>query len=228
MPAKETIGSQMTALFHQLECLNGLYVDLRLEKSLPCTRGWAASPDFLQEIALHALSARPEVVLECGSGVSTTVLARCMQINGSGHVYSLEHLPDQVEKTEQELERHHLSAWATVLYSPLRSYVIKGETSPWYSTEGLPEISFDMLIIDGPPKGIRQYARYPAGPLLMGRLKAGGVGFVDDANRPDETTILQQWAGEFPDLKQESRRCEKGCVVLWKTVPKEVSHPLCP
>src|SRR5688572_31116753 len=65
----------MDSLFRQLESLVSLYVDLGLRKSLPPMRDWAASPDFLRELASHSLSDRPEVIVECGSGVSTIVLA---------------------------------------------------------------------------------------------------------------------------------------------------------
>lgn len=50
-------------LFRQLEALQGLYAELGLEKSLPGTRGWAASPDFLMELVRHARAAKPLIVV---------------------------------------------------------------------------------------------------------------------------------------------------------------------
>lgn len=209
--------------FRQLEALAGIFVELGFQKSLPPTRSWAASPDFLREIALHALHARPKVIVECGSGVSTVVLARCMQINETGHIYSLEHMPELAERTRQELQRHCLRDWATVLDAPLCSYELKGEAWIWYSIEELPQIGFDMLVIDGPPKKIGKLARYPAGPLLFGRLNPGAAVFLDDAGRQQEKIILQHWAKEFSELRQEVRNCEKGCVILWKE-PEKLSR----
>lgn len=209
--------------FRQLESLAGLYMELGFRRSLPSTRGWAASPDFLREIALHTLRARPKVIIECGSGVSTVVLARCVQINGAGHVYSLEHTPEFAERTRQELQRHCLRDWATVLNAPLRSYELKGKAWPWYSIEEVPQIGFDMLVIDGPPEETSKLARYPAGPLLCSRLNTGAAVFLDDSDRQQERTILQHWAQEFPELRQEVRNCEKGCVVLWKEAEEGVN-----
>lgn len=202
-------------LFHQVEALHGLYVDLGLEKSLPPTRGWAASPDFLQQIAQHAVEKKPKVVVECSSGTSTLVLAKCMQLNGGGKVYSLEHDHEYAQATRNHLARHGLTEWATVLDAPLRSHQIKGEAWPWYAEEVLPaDCKIDMLTIDGPPMDTRPAARYPAGPVLFPRLGADAAVFLDDSARKDEKKILETWRDEFPALRQTSRTCEKGCAVL--------------
>jgi len=202
--------------FRQSEALAGIFIELGFKKSLPPTRGWAASPDLLREIALHTLHAHPKAIAECGSGVSTIILARCMQMQECGHVYSLDHSQEYAERTRQELERHGLREWATVLNAPLRFYDLNGEAWPWYAIEELPTIGFDMLVIDGPPEEVSRLARYPAGPLLFGRLNAGAVVFLDDANRHQEKKILQCWAKEFPNFRQELRECEKGCAILLK------------
>lgn len=212
------VGGQVRSgtddLFRQLEALQGLYVELGLTKSMPATRGWAASPDFLLETARHALASKPSAVLECSSGASTMVLARCMQMNGAGHVYSLEHDPHYAAQTRLLLERHGLSDWATVLDAPLTQRQIGDGSWLWYETEALPPLAFDMLAIDGPPQATGNLARYPAGPLLFPRLGSDAAVFMDDADRPDERAILARWKAEFPLFAQSSRQCEKGCAVL--------------
>lgn len=206
---------QPDRLFRQIEALQGLYVELNLRKSLPDTRGWAASPDFLLELARHALARRPLTVVECSSGTSTLVLARCMQLNGAGKVYSLEHDPVFAAQTRRQLEQHGLEAWAEVLDAPLCTRRLDKESWPWYSTESLPAMpAIDLLVIDGPPQATRALARYPAGPLLFPRLANDGWVFLDDAARDDERAILHRWLREFPQLRQSARYCEKGCAVL--------------
>lgn len=207
------------SLFRQLEALQGLYAELNLDKSLPGTRGWAASPDLLLELARHARAARPTIVLECSSGTSTLVLARCMQLNGKGMVYSLEHDAAYASQTRDELERHGLSAWASVLDAPLQPQQFGAATWPWYAHDALrsalaPEARIDLLVIDGPPQSTRQLARYPAGPSLFPLLAPDAAVFLDDSARPDEQRILAQWRTEFPELQQSVRPCEKGCVML--------------
>jgi hypothetical protein len=80
---KETL-----ALFAQVQAYDGLMRLLQFRAPLPPLRGWAASPDFLLVIAQHALKHKPKVIVECSSGSSTLVLARCCELNGGGHVYS--------------------------------------------------------------------------------------------------------------------------------------------
>lgn len=206
-----------TLLFRQLEALQGLYAELDLKISLPPTRGWAASPDFLLELARQVRAKRPISVLECSSGTSTLVLARCLQLNGVGKVFSLEHDPYYASQTREQLLRHGLQDWAQVLDAPLQPHTLTGESWPWYDLSELPATTtIDLLVIDGPPQATRTLARYPAGPLLFHRLNPGGQVFLDDAARSDELAILQRWQQEFPALKHSLRVCEKGCAVVTK------------
>lgn len=201
--------------FRQLEALQGLYVELQLDKSLPPTRGWAASPDFLIELARHAREARPATVVECSSGTSTVVLARTLQLNGRGKVYSLEHDPHYAQQTRELLARHGLADWAVVLDAPLEPIALGNASYQWYRAAVLPALpAIDMLVIDGPPQAIGRLARYPAGPVLLPRLAPGGALFLDDAARPDEQEAVQRWLAEFTDLRADTRPCEKGCAVL--------------
>ena len=158
---------------------------------------------------------RPASIVECGSGVSTTVLAHCLARVRAGHLYSLEHLPDQADKVRLELTQHGLEANATVLTAPLRPYAINGEQFMWYAMDELPAMKWDMLLIDGPPAMAGPLARYPGGPLLFDLLNPKAGIFLDDSLREQEQAILARWGQEFPHLRQEVRNCEKGCVVLW-------------
>jgi predicted O-methyltransferase YrrM len=206
-----------TTLFRQLEALQGLYAELDLKLSLPPTRGWAASPDFLLELVRHTRANRPLTVVECSSGASTLVLARCLQLNGAGKVLSLEHDPYYAAQTRQQLLRHGLQDWAQVLDAPLQPYALADESWPWYDLSELPaNLAIDLLVIDGPPQVTRAQARYPAGPVLFPRLNPGGQVFLDDASRIDELAILQRWQHEFPSLLHATRVCEKGCAAITK------------
>lgn len=206
---------QINNLFRQLECLAGIYIDLKLPSSLPLTRDWAASPDFLWHISKHAMKHNPSVVVECSSGVSTIVLARCMELAGRGHVYSLEHEAEFAEITRKNLAQMGLSDWATVLHAPLRPHLIDNEEWLWYSEEMLPEgIKIDLLVIDGPIGKLRKNARYPAGQLLFDRLSPNATVFLDDASRVDEQEIIKLWKSEYDGMDITSLNTEKGCAVL--------------
>lgn len=166
--------------------------------------GWAASADFLVVLAEYAIEHKPAVIVECGSGTSTLVLALCTQRNGVGHVYSLEHDVEYAAKTRRRLEAAGLSNLVSVIDAPLES--------GWYTTGAVPNLEIDMLIIDGPPQLDDGLARYPAGAALLTKLK--GVAFLDDADRPAERETVARWRREFRSLRAVEHDCEKGCVAL--------------
>src|SRR5207244_4204311 len=110
----------------------------------------------------------PRIVLECGSGVSTVVCARMLQLGGSGHVYSLEHDATFAEQTRALLSRHGLSNWATVVDASLDQTT----DPPWYSENAIPKeaVNIELFVVDGPPANVAHLARYPALPRMASRL----------------------------------------------------------
>ena len=192
---------------------------LQLGAALPPLRGWAAAPDFLVILINHALERKPHIIVECGSGASTIVLARCSQICGCGHVYCLEHDAAFAEKIRNRLNMAGLEDWATVLDAPLIQYTIGEDIWSWYSLEWLPNCKIDLLVVDGPPMPLGRMIRYPAGPLLLPELSERGAVFLDDMNRPDEKAVLKRWIAECHNFTVEELEGEKGCVALYAEAP---------
>jgi hypothetical protein len=207
------IRRETETLFSQFYSLLALERKLNLNDFLPPMRGWAGSPDFLLKVAEETLREKPQNVMECSSGVSTVVLARCLQLNGSGHVFSLENSPEFANKTRALLQQYGLSEWATVLDASLVSH---STPTPWYDENAIPSSlqGVDMLIVDGPPATTAPLARYPALPQLYPRMSANCTIMLDDADRSDEMEILKRWKLEFPQFEQFHLQCEKGLVLL--------------
>ena len=211
--AERLAGERIDNAFTQLETLRALDKDLALPASLPPTRGWAGSPDFLRHVHRIATRLRPENIVECSSGTSTVVLARTAQLNGRGHVYSLEHEPQYAQITRTELERQGLQAYATVIDAPLCKHSLARGDWQWYETAGLPQI-IDLLVIDGPPATTQPLARYPAVAVLNDRIAAGGRVILDDAARPDERTAVAYWNSDFQFVPEAELFAEKGIAFL--------------
>jgi len=209
--------AESEVLFAQIQALIGLEKILELQRPLPPLRNWAASPDFLLRLAEELLDRRPTTVMECSSGVSTIVCARILQRNGFGHVFSLEHDPIYASKTRKTLADHGLQNWATLVDAPLTT---DHTSTPWYSLDGVPTDlpPIDIVVVDGPPEKTARLARYPALPQLASRLAVEAIVMVDDANRPDEMTMLQKWKTEFPEFQQHDGFCEKGCVIVERSL----------
>jgi predicted O-methyltransferase YrrM len=175
---------------------------------------WSAAPDFLNLIVAHALAAKPANVVECSSGLTSLMLARCCEMNKHGSLFSLENGPKYAANTRREIERYDLQGYATVIDAPLIRYPIHGHEYQWYTLSDLPDPSIDMLVIDGPPGFLQHHSRYPALPLLFDRLAEGCVVFLDDAARPDEREIVEMWQMEFPTIEHEYINAERGCAIL--------------
>lgn len=196
------------------------YVDLQsllgLQTTMPRLRGWAASPDFLLFAARHTLREKPKVIVECSSGASTLVLARCCQLNGIGHVFSLEHDPIYADITRSLLEGAGLSEFVTVVDAPIEDVVIE-PTKRWYSVSGLFHIlekPIDLLVVDGPPMETGELARYPAIPLFWKKLAPSFSVIMDDANRLSEKNIVLRWIADHPELHVKNLQLEKGGVLI--------------
>lgn len=203
--------TEVRSSYTQLEALQGLYWGLAPRSAFPPTRFWAASPDLLRVIASHVLRERPQVVVEASSGTSTVIIARCLQMNGSGKVVALEHDPLYAQRTRDVLAEHGLEEFAEVMHAPLVDHRIGDEEFPWYDTQALQGLGMiDLLVVDGPPDSIRSFARYPAVPLLRDRMTPGARVFLDDGARDDERVSAQRWASEFPGATLEFLPLEAG------------------
>lgn len=207
---------EVETLFVQLQALAALERRLDLAGPLPPLRGWAGSPDFLLAVWEQIQRQRPQTVVECSSGASTLVIARALQQAGGGHVWSLEHEPIFASRTRELLQRHGLDGWATVLDAPLQT---THTSTPWYREEALPVDlpPVDLLVIDGPPGAVAPMARAPALERMLPRMAPSWVLLADDADRPDEAEMVEQWCARVAQLKLTRLPAEKGLVRLEMT-----------
>jgi len=202
-------------LYLQLEALLSVTSILPLRYPLPPMRGWAISPDFGVLLVSWILKTRPRLVLELGSGVSTLLIAYCLQKIGHGRVVSLDHDEKYCAQSRCNIKDHGLDGFSEILYAPLRKIQLNEERWDWYDTTGINnDRKIDLLVIDGPPGQIQDISRYPALPLLHTRFSDGMVVLLDDAARPDEKIIVERWCREFPGLTHEFIPAEKGAAVL--------------
>ncbi len=200
--------------FNQFEAYNYLRDRLKLHDGIPYTTDWSAAPDFLKLIVDHCLEHQPNIILECSSGATTLMLARCCEMNGAGQVYSLENGEEYAEKSRSHLQRYGLAQQATVIHAPLQTHSLNDRNFQWYALDELPEKSIEMLVIDGPPGFIQPHSRYPALPLLRDKLADGCTIFMDDAARPEEQEIVKMWQAELPNLQHHHLSTERGCALL--------------
>jgi Methyltransferase domain len=136
-------------------------------------------------------------IVECGSGVSTVVLARLLRQRGGGAaIVALEHDAQWAALVTDMLRRESLLDIARVVHAPLEG------DPPWYACSALMEMPdhVDLLVVDGPPacapgQGRR---RAPALAAFGPRLTEAATVILDDVNRPGEREVLTCWESETP------------------------------
>jgi hypothetical protein len=151
---------------------------------------WSASPHLVTAM-LKWLPKTDGPILECGSGLTTLVLAVAAAHSGR-QVISLEHDQAWADRVFAALPSH-LRRHVTLKLTPIRDF---GEFD-WYAIgpDELPP-RIGLVLCDGPPGGTRG-GRYGLAPVLADRLAARCVILLDDTQRPGEHTVLERWHSEF-------------------------------
>lgn len=164
-------------------------------EALPKLGSWKADVGFLTRIVNHIEQHRPANVVELGSGASTLVTARALQLHGGGTLTSFDQHRDFVGAVRNWLEDHGLSA--NVEHAPL---VPSNPPWPglWYDLGRVPE-TIDLLLIDGPPWTIHPEVR-GAAEQLFDRIAPGGAVMLDDAARPGERIVAMRWKQRWRDF----------------------------
>ena len=190
-----------------------LFTKLALDGLTP-TKDWSAAADFLSLLVDYCLQAKPSIIVECSSGISTIVLARCCQINDHGKIISLENGTAFAEKTRQNLQHFALDNYAQVLDAPLTDITLEDKTYLWYQSSGNLPDNIELLVIDGPPGFIQKHSRYPALPMLNPFFADNCRVFLDDAARDDELDIVKRWAAIYQPTVNNYIKTERGCAVM--------------
>jgi predicted O-methyltransferase YrrM len=186
---------------------------LKFVAPFPVTDSFVAAPDLLLHLASTVASERPQLIVECGSGVSTLVMARTAQLlSRTTRVVSLEHDPEYLKRSRKLLEMHDAQAFAEIRYAPLEPVDLQDHESAWYARDQLNDLeNIDLLLIDGPPTAVGPSARFPAVPLLHERLSESATVLLDDAARKDEADVAQRWqTGQLLDFERTDLRLSRG------------------
>ena len=163
--------------------------------ALPHLGSWKADTALLRLIVDIIETRQPGNVVELGSGASSLVTARALQLFGGGTLHSYDQHGDFVRATKDWLGEHGLTA--DMHHAPL---VPSPGDWPgyWYQLSALPE-AIDMLIIDGPPWSVHPFVR-GAAEVLFYRMAPGGVILLDDAARPGERVVARRWRRKWPNF----------------------------
>lgn len=150
---------------------------------------WAAEEEYLSLLIHEAERARGSII-ECGSGLSTLILAGITRQTGA-RLYSFEHQAAWRQRVVDELAACGLTD-NTVCLTPLRSF---GEYD-WYDIPASLPNDVSLVICDGPPTATHG-GRYGALPVLLSSFAPTCKILLDDASRASEKEIVSRWESEF-------------------------------
>jgi predicted O-methyltransferase YrrM len=215
--ANQNLHSTLISRQRRTEAIVGLNVALRPIFPIPELQMWSITPHFanilMNNIGMH----NPRAILECGSGVSTLIMAYCLARTGNGHIYALEHIESYAKSTQELLKLHGMTTFATVIHAPLLPVTRGSETLVWYDISGIEKIDcIDMVIVDGPPGTGSPMARYPVIPLLADKLSSDAIILLDDYDRPDERNSVKLWSENFGFSHITELKVERGVCIVRK------------
>ncbi|MDQ6778259.1 MAG: class I SAM-dependent methyltransferase [Actinomycetota bacterium] len=157
---------------------------------LPWTTG-SMRPAGMVAVCNEIVHGARTQIVECGSGVSTVLLARLLRERQAGRLVALEHDRHWAALVQDHLRRETLDTIASVLHAPLQG------DPPWYELAALDEVpdEVDLLIVDGPPASDPGHGthRAPALPRFAQRLVIGATVILDDINRRGECDVMARW-----------------------------------
>lgn len=181
----------------------GLMLHEESETNLPAISAWSMSPQALHR-AQVLLSSLPLglCAVELGSGTSTAWLASALRRTGGEATFvSVEHDLHYLAETAEQLRMARCEDWVRLVHAPLTELSQAGVTTNWYSIPlGAIPHPIGLLIVDGPPAGKEESARYPAVPALRDQLADEATILLDDADRHGESEVLHRWL-EMPEIK---------------------------
>jgi predicted O-methyltransferase YrrM len=130
-------------------------------------------------------------ILECGSGLSTLLLAG-IATKQNRSLTSLEHHRDWYRKVKSYLELLGLDT-GRLHHAPLKRF----DGFDWYSVPlgSLPD-NIQLVVCDGPP-GSTRGGRYGL-VRVFGKLASNCVVLLDDFSRPGEKAVVDKWAKRLP------------------------------
>lgn len=167
--------------------------------ALPHLGSWKADTYLLHRLVDLIEEHKPRTIVELGSGATTLVLARALELIGTGgRLVSYDQNAEFVASVRRWLKEN--GADGELRHAPL-SRRSRDWPGLWYQLDGVPSV-IDLLVIDGPPWSVHPYVR-GAAESLFARLGPQGLVVLDDAARPGERVVARRWKRSWPDIHFE-------------------------
>lgn len=189
--AGNVVGEDLGLQQLTVRCLESLSPLIANWAYLPMT-DWAAGPIFYTHLLNEIVVNNRRHVIECGSGISTILIARLIKINDLKIKFvSIDHDGKWQDVVKNILVADKIDGLVNFVASPLANY----DGHPWYDKEKLKcdAHDVDMLVVDGPISD-SPMTRLGAVPHFLNNLSQESYAiFLHDTDRAPEKQIVAIW-----------------------------------
>lgn len=210
---KKEIAVEAKNTIKQIEAHTDISAYLSSGVLMPIFHGWPISPDFGMLIIRELECNKYDAVVEFGSGSSTLLVAKALEIISQRHgnqdatpQIAFEHLPQYFEQTSKILNAAGVHKGVELILAPLvEQKILPGETYNYYGigdrltktlekNKSLDQYKRLFIIVDGPPESTGPLARYPAIYCILDSLpEHEGTLLIDDYQRIGEKDTVARW-----------------------------------
>ena len=172
---------------------------------------YSLSPYTIAHILNDIIINDRKTIVEFGSGTSSIYISKLIKSNNlDAYLYSIDH-----DKNWQELLNVRYlndSKQVVFVHAPLvetKNGVL--ESQKWYDEIILKEViqsnkKVDLIIVDGPPGDVSDFARYPAINFIINNLSDTGAVLIDDTHREYEIRIVKDLVKKYGFISNKSMR----------------------
>ncbi|NND61920.1 MAG: hypothetical protein HKN48_01870 [Flavobacteriaceae bacterium] len=160
---------------------------------------FSLNPNTILHLINEIIINKRSSVIEFGSGLSTVVLAKYVQLNQLPiSILSVDDDQDWINLIKDQLRQHKCDSVVSFVYAPIKPYSSENHMGSWYDsekiTQALQDNRLDMVVVDGPGANTSRLARFPALEVIEKNLAQNFFVLLDDIRRSDEKIILNKWA----------------------------------
>jgi hypothetical protein len=216
------VDKRLSNAVKQIEAFVSIQNYLTTGYSLPSFHLAAISPDMGLFLIERLRERHYDLIIEFGSGTSTVLFVKVLQITRHGaaagettltdrsrgiqSIQSFEHDIFYLHKTRALLASQGLDEQVALTHAPLIDWQDESGSYIYYDCDAalgvLARRLADgnakrlLILVDGPPGSTCPNARYPAVPFVFKHLGRHEIDLVlDDANRAEEKAIVELWRG---------------------------------
>lgn len=144
-----------------------------------------------------------KAMLEFGSGISTILVARLFKLNNiQGTITTIDESAEWQEIIKSILKEEGLTNYVHFIHAPTELSTTTNQSYEYNNTmvfDQINNLQFDIVLVDGPSawQNTNIMSRASNSKFILKNLAESYTIFIDNADRPGETTLTKSLASEL-------------------------------